>query len=166
MVLMLWGGALFTVVWLATGGDVSRSASPWKAQLVGLLLMTVPFTLYHAICESSRWRASLGKRVCGLVVVRETGEALSFRAALVRNAIKFIPWELGHTVAHQAACSGERGLELWTWCFAVVAFAGPLWWVVAIFRTGRSPYDRWSGARVSRARRDDDSSTDLRQPRN
>jgi uncharacterized RDD family membrane protein YckC len=86
-----------------------RPENPWTAQAIGLLTMTLPVTLYFALCESSALRASLGKRVFGLVVSRETGERLLLRSALLRNAVKFVPWECGHTVAQQAAFSGEGG---------------------------------------------------------
>jgi hypothetical protein len=40
----------------------------------------------------------------------------------------------------------------WTILPAVIAFAGPLLWLIELFRTGRTPYDRLSGSRVSRRR--------------
>jgi hypothetical protein len=30
----------------------------------------------------------------------------------------------------------------------VVMWAGPVWWLVTLSTSGRTPYDRWSGARV------------------
>ena len=90
------------------------------------------------------WQAILG-----LVVSRETGERLLFGSALLRNAVKFVPWEFGHTLAQQAAFSGEAGFPAWVWGPATVALVGPLWWLVAMIATGRTPYDRWASARVS-----------------
>lgn len=151
VLVILWGGLLFGAVMLASGGDPPRPENPWKAQGIGLVTMTVPVVLYFALCESSAMRASLGKRVLGLVVSRESGGRISFGSALVRNAVKFAPWEFGHTVAHQAAFSGEAGFPAWVWAVATVAFAGPVWWLLAILATGRPPYDRWVAARVERA---------------
>jgi len=150
LVVVIWGGLLFGTVMIATNGNPPpRPANAWRAQGVGLLTMTLPVTLYFAICESSRMQGSLGKRILGLVVSRDNGGRLSFGSALLRNALKFIPWELGHTVAQQAVFSGEGGFPAWAWGPAIVAWAGPAWWLVAMIRTGRTPYDRWASARVA-----------------
>jgi uncharacterized RDD family membrane protein YckC len=150
LVVALWGGALFGAVMLATGGHPQGPANPWTAQAIGFLTMTVPVTLYFALCESSAMRASLGKRMLGLVVSRETGERLSFGSALLRNAVKFLPWEFGHMVAQQAVFSGEAGFPSWLWGPAIIAYGGPVWWLIALMTTGRTPYDRWASARVAR----------------
>ncbi len=149
LVVVLWGGVLFGGVMILTSGNPPRPENPWKAQGIGLLTMTVPVTLYFALFESSALRASLGKRVLGLVVSGETGERLLFGSALLRNAIKFVPWEFGHTVAQQAAFSGEGGFPVWVWGPATVALVGPVWWLIAMIATGRTPYDRWAFARVA-----------------
>jgi uncharacterized RDD family membrane protein YckC len=149
LVVVLWGGVLLGAVMVATGGNPPRPANPWKAQGIGLLMMTMPVTLYFAICESSAMRGSLGKRILGLVVSRETGDRLPFGSALLRNGVKFVPWEFGHTVAQQAVFSGDGGLPTWAWGPAIVAFGGPAWWLIAMMATGRTPYDRWASARVA-----------------
>jgi uncharacterized RDD family membrane protein YckC len=151
LVVVLWGGMLFGGVMIAANGNPPRPENPWAAQAIGLLTMTVPVTLYFALCESSAWRASLGKRALGLVVSRETGERLPLRSSLLRNAVKFVPWECGHTLAQQAAFSDEGGFPAWVWGPAAVALVGPVWWLVAMFVTGRTPYDRWTSARVARS---------------
>ena len=40
LVVALWGGVLFGVVMLATGGEPGRPGSPWSAQAVGVVAMT------------------------------------------------------------------------------------------------------------------------------
>src|SRR5262249_51508180 len=65
-VLVLWGGVIFGAVMIATGGNPPQPESPWTGQAMSLLTMTVPFTLYFALCESSAMQASLGKRALGL----------------------------------------------------------------------------------------------------
>ncbi len=150
LIIALWGGLLFGFSLLATGGELVRPGEPWAAQGLGFLTMTLPVTLYFAFCESSRWRASLGKRVAGLVVFRESGARLSFGRAFFRNAIKFVPWEFGHTVAQHAASAGSEEFPVWLWGPAAAAAVGPLWWFAAMCATGRAPYDRWTDARVMR----------------
>ena len=151
LVVVLWGGVVVAAVMIATSGNPPRLENPWKAQAIGFLAMTAPVTLYFAFCESSAIRASLGKRILGLVVTRETGGRLLFRSSLLRNALKFVPWELGHTVAQQGAVSGEGGFPAWVWGPAVVSLVGPAWWLVSMIATGRTPYDRWASARVARS---------------
>jgi uncharacterized RDD family membrane protein YckC len=149
LVIVLWGGVVFAAVMIATSGDPPRPENPWTGQAIGFFSMTVPVTLYFALCESSAMRASIGKRMLGLVVTRETGGRLLFGAALLRNAVKFVPWEFGHTVAQQAAFSGEGGFPVWVWGPAAVALVGPLWWLISMMATGRTPYDRWALARIT-----------------
>ncbi|MDX2261493.1 MAG: RDD family protein [Gemmatimonadales bacterium] len=151
LVVALWGGMLFAAVMIATRGNPPRPENPWSGQAIGLIAMTLPFTLYFALCESSAMQASLGKRMVGLVVTRETGGRLAFGAALLRNAAKFVPWEFGHTVAQQAAFSGEAGFPAWVWGPAAVALVGPVWWLISMMTTGRTPYDRWALARITRS---------------
>ncbi|MFN0136708.1 MAG: RDD family protein [Phycisphaerae bacterium] len=151
LLLAMWGGMLFGFVMIATNGNPRPPANPRIAQAIGLLTMTVPATLYLALCESSTLQGSLGKRVLGLIVSRGAGERLSFGSALVRTALKFAPWEFGHTVAQQAAFSGEAGFPAWVWGPATGALVGPVWWLVAMISTGRTPYDQWASARVARS---------------
>lgn len=46
--------------------------------------------LYCAFSESSRWRATLGKRIVGLQVLTAAGGQLSFGQATVRHFMKFL----------------------------------------------------------------------------
>ena len=140
LVIAAWGGLLFGGVMLLTGGTPPRLSGPWSAQGTGFLGMTLPVVLYFALAESSSARASLGKR----------GGRLPFRASLLRTAIKLAPWELGHTVAQQAAWSGEAGVPVWVWVPMAASFLGPVWWALSIAARGRAPYDRWAAARVVR----------------
>lgn len=149
-VIALWGGALFAGAMLATGGEPSQPSNPWVAQGIGFLAMTLPVVLYFTLCECSRWQATLGKRILALRVTDIDGQRLPLRCALLRNAIKFAPWEAGHIVAQQAAFSGDADLPPWVWAPATVSFVGPLVWVITMFTAGRTPYDRWSGAQVIR----------------
>jgi uncharacterized RDD family membrane protein YckC len=145
-----WGGLLFVLFTQLVAGLLPAPGGPWSAQLVGLLSMTLPVILYFSLCEASAWRGTLGKRALGLEVVDEAGGRLPTASALLRNGVKFAPWEFGHLLAQQAVFSGEQGMPAWTILPGLVAFGGPLIWVVELFRTGRTPYDRVSTSRVRR----------------
>ncbi len=54
--------------------------------LLGLLLPLA----YYALLESSRWQATVGKRVCGLRVTRLDGQRISLPRAIGRYFAKFL----------------------------------------------------------------------------
>lgn len=144
----LWGGLLFALSMLVSKGLLPAPTGPWTGQLIGLLSMTLPVVLYFSLMESSALEGSLGKRALGLRVITEGGGRVSPASALLRNVVKFAPWECGHMLAQQAVFSGEGGLPGWIVLPGLIAFAGPLAWLVELFRTGRTPYDRISASRV------------------
>ncbi|HET9698660.1 MAG TPA: RDD family protein [Terriglobales bacterium] len=52
---------------------------------VGEALVFVSFCLYCAAMESSRWQATVGKRMAGIIVTDVDGNRISFRRALARS---------------------------------------------------------------------------------
>jgi uncharacterized RDD family membrane protein YckC len=72
-----------------------------RAQLIGFLLITLPVSLYFALSESSVRQATWGKQRLGLKVTDRDGNQISFWKSVVRTALKFIPWELAHTLIWQ-----------------------------------------------------------------
>jgi uncharacterized RDD family membrane protein YckC len=72
-----------------------------SAHATAFVLVTLPVSLYFALLESSRWRATWGKRVMRLCVVRADGGRVGVGQALGRTALTFIPWELAHTLIWQ-----------------------------------------------------------------
>lgn len=153
LVVALWGSLVFGSVLILTGGPPPRPAGPWSGQAVGFVTMTVPVTLYFVLFESSRWRASPGKRAVGLAVSTGSGASPSVFRSCLRNAIKFVPWECGHTLAQQAAFAGGGEFSPWLYGPVAVAVAGPVWWLTALVVTGQTPYDRWTDTRVTRTAR-------------
>lgn len=151
LILAVWGSIIFGIVTLVSGGYPQRPEGAWTAEAIGFLTMTLPFTLYFAFCESSRWRASIGKLIFSLVVVRRSGEKTSFTRALFRNAIKFVPWEFGHMLTQQAAYAGGGDFPVWLWGPAAIAAVGPMWWLLGLFAQGETPYDRWTDVRITRS---------------
>jgi uncharacterized RDD family membrane protein YckC len=55
-----------------------------------LSLQFLAWWLYFAVFESSHWQATIGKRLCGLIVVTEDGSRLSFARATGRFLGKYI----------------------------------------------------------------------------
>ncbi len=82
-------------------------ASQWlfadriRAQVVAFLLVTFPITLYFALFESSARQATLGKQRLKLKVADRNGNRIHFWRALGRTLLKFVPWEISHTLIWQ-----------------------------------------------------------------
>jgi uncharacterized RDD family membrane protein YckC len=126
---------------------------PIPAELFGILLLTGPVVLYFALMEASARQATLGKRALGIVVVGPGGGRLSLGRAIVREAVRFLPWELSHALIWRAVLSPQRNslTALETAGFAVVyllVFA----YLVSLFvgSQHRTLYDRLAGSRVMR----------------
>jgi uncharacterized RDD family membrane protein YckC len=86
---------------ILAGGALDR-VSPFFALPIGkdtiaFLTLVLPVILYFALQESSPQQATWGKRQVGIVVASVNGERLTRGRALVRSAIKFLPWQIGHT---------------------------------------------------------------------
>jgi uncharacterized RDD family membrane protein YckC len=71
-------------------------ANPNSGEITAFVVLVLPVILYFALCESSSWQATWGKRKMGLRVINAQGERLSFGRSFVRSLIKFLPWELAH----------------------------------------------------------------------
>jgi len=140
---------LFALVLIFSDGEPRAPSGPWRAQLAGFVTMTLPVVAFFTLCEASGLRGSLGKKAVGLSVLGSDDRQLGPGAAAVRNLVKFLPWEFGHLVAQHAVFSTDAGMPGWVMPPLVVAFGGPLLWLIELFRTGRTPYDRISGATVT-----------------
>jgi uncharacterized RDD family membrane protein YckC len=106
--------------------------------VVGMLVLLVVVVLYHPLMESSRLRATAGKRGLGMRVVGLDGQRVTFLRARARHAVRlapFIPW-----VAYPSA-----GTLLLT-IGAIMASVA-----MAVGRGDkRTPHDLVSGTRVER----------------
>ena len=72
-----------------------------RAQVTAILILTLPVTLYFAFSESSLRQATWGKRRLGLRVTDPHGNRIHFMRALARTLLKFIPWEISHSLIWQ-----------------------------------------------------------------
>lgn len=105
---LILGGYLLLLLWVSVsliGAFPAFServgADPLLGQLVGFVSVTLPVSLYFALSEASAGQATWGKRRMHLQVSDTAGARLSLPRALLRTALKFIPWELAHTCIWQ-----------------------------------------------------------------
>ncbi len=132
-------------------GGLARALSrPVAAELVGFLLLTLPVILYFALSEASHRRATLGKRALRLLVVDQNGGRLTLRRALLREAVRFLPWELSHALLYRVALSADRGSisPLVTAGFVIVYALVLLYLVTLFIGSHRTVYDRLAGSIV------------------
>lgn len=131
----------------------SALTRPITAELVGFLTLTAPVILYFALTEASAWQATVGKRALGIVVVGRSGARLPVARAIVREVVRFLPWELSHALIWRAVLSPQRNslTTLEATGFGVVyllVFA----YLISLFvgAQHRTIYDRIAGSRVMR----------------
>jgi uncharacterized RDD family membrane protein YckC len=98
LVIVLYGILVVGIISFAFKSYITPlfSSSPVTAELTGLLMMTIPVSLYFIFSESSKWQGTLGKRKLGLYVVDGEGKRIGIGRSIFRTAIKFLPWEVAH----------------------------------------------------------------------
>ena len=63
-----------------------------KVLIIFLILTILIGALYHAYLNSSSWSSTIGKRVFGLVLVKNEGKNLTFGEALGHYFLSLLPW--------------------------------------------------------------------------
>jgi uncharacterized RDD family membrane protein YckC len=124
---------------------------PLTAELGGFLLLTLPVVLYFALLEASPWRATIGKRTLGVIVTSLDGERLPVARALVREAIRFLPWEISHALVWQVVLTqGGRSFPPWIAVGFGLVYLLVITYLVTLFigSTHRTLYDRLAGSVV------------------
>lgn len=76
-----------------------------RAQVSAFLLVTLPVTLYFSLGESSARKATWGKAKLRIQVADLHGKRIGLWRALARSGLKFVPWELSHTLVWTIAFS-------------------------------------------------------------
>jgi uncharacterized RDD family membrane protein YckC len=111
---------LFLILNRFSGGLQWLFASRIQAQATGLLILTLPVTFYFAISESSNQQATWGKQRVGLRVTDANGERISFLRSFARTLLKFVPWELSHTLIWNISFSPEASSTMVNYGFGLV----------------------------------------------
>jgi len=132
------------------GGFIAHA--PLRGQLVGFLLLTLPVALYFVFLEKSPQGATLGKRMLGLRVLVDAPDGHVGKAVLIRNVLKFLPWEIAHFGVHQLMYfeGYEPETPLWVWAALILPQLVMFTYFVSIVfdKEGKSVYDRVAGTRV------------------
>jgi uncharacterized RDD family membrane protein YckC len=78
----------FNLVGRAFG--IEHESAAYVTGFTFIVILAVGGWLYAALSESSRYRATLGKRIMGVQVVNAAGGKLTFGQASVRHVMKFL----------------------------------------------------------------------------
>jgi uncharacterized RDD family membrane protein YckC len=157
LVIVLWAAVLAGLILGLSGGPGSLGGAPDQGEghLTGFLTLTVPAILYFALCESAPWRATPGKRLLGLRVHAADGGRLSLGRALLRAAVRLLPWELAHfalwRIPGWPAGVSQIPVDSLVALAAVWFLVGLYAWTLVAAPDGRAPWDHLAGSRVARS---------------
>jgi len=116
---------------------------PLAFDLLAFSLLVLPFTLYYTLLEQSPWQGTIGKRIMKLKVVTAQGSRIGFARSLVRNAFKFLPWQLAHTAVFHIMLGPESAQPLFMGLSIFAQFIVLAYVLYAIFnKHHQSIYDR------------------------
>jgi len=119
------------------------------AQTSAFLMVTLPITMYFALRESSTRQATWGKQRLGLKVTDRDGNQINYWRAFARTLLKFVPWELSHTLIWEINFSGGSFSTVMNYGFALVyVLIGLNFASIVMTRTRQSLYDLLSGTFV------------------
>ncbi len=122
------------------------------AELIGFFTLTLPVILYFAISEAGPHAGTIGKQKFGLKVVSVSPATAGFPRLLLRNLIKFLPWEIAHFFIYQLFYYIRTEDPPPGWVVAGLINAQVLALVYLLFilfhKDNRSLYEIASGTRV------------------
>jgi len=93
LLLSIYAGALFLFSPIV-GPLFQRSA--WQSEFIGLILLVAPIFLYFFLFEASYLKATPGKLLFHIKVIKIDGTNFNYKNSFIRSLVKFIPWELAH----------------------------------------------------------------------
>lgn len=93
--------------------------TPISGQLLGFISLTLPVFLYFFLSEKGKRRATFGKRIMNISICSQS-EDIKPRI-LLRNILKFLPWEIAHTGVHWIVfySKNENDAPIWVWAILI-----------------------------------------------
>ena len=114
------------------------------------MTLTLPVITYSYLTEKSNWKGTIGKKQRKLIVL--TDQNRSTNNVLLRNILKYLPWELAHTGVHWIIYYTSNGIEapLWTWIILILPQIVVVVYLISIvISKGRSSvYDTISKTKI------------------
>ena len=153
IILAYIGLLLGATVLVSNFADISlENVNTTRAELIGFITLTLPAILYFSFTESGKHGGSVGKRIFGLKVVTKNLNRAGFTQLLVRNLIKFLPWEIAHFFVYQLVHRMRTDAEPPSWILAGLTGSQALAVIYLLFiffnKNNRSIYEIASHTRV------------------
>jgi uncharacterized RDD family membrane protein YckC len=149
VVILLYAVLLFSAMMFLTSLGIIKLGEmhPAKGQFIGFLTLTFPVILYGILFEAGKRHATPGKRVMKIEV---TGTPLTTREIVLRNIIKFLPWEFGHAGILWINYIKSPETPLWIWLLLIGPQVMVVVYSMSIVATkgSRSLHDMIAGTRV------------------
>lgn len=140
---------VFGLMWTLASLDIlSLSAlHPVKGQVIGFLTLTLPVVLYCIFTEAGSKHATFGKRIMKIEIM---GNPLTIGEIVLRNVIKFLPWEFAHAGVLWINYIKTPETPLWIWILLIAPQVLIVIYIMSIVATkgSRSLYDMIAGTRV------------------
>ncbi|WP_296560348.1 RDD family protein [uncultured Acetobacterium sp.] len=93
IILCVYAGTLFLFSPMI-GPLFQKSAD--QSQILGLILLVIPVFLYFSIFEASKLKATPGKMLFHVKVVKIDEATFSYKNSFFRSFVKLLPWEIAH----------------------------------------------------------------------
>ena len=126
--------------------------SPVAGELIAFVTLTLPVILYFTLSENGKYAGTIGKRKLGLHVVSKPLTKASFGQLLIRNCIKFLPWELAHFFIFQLFYFNSNNKATPDWVLTGLITSQLLAIIYLLFiifnKNNRSIYELFSQTRV------------------
>jgi uncharacterized RDD family membrane protein YckC len=155
-VMAAWLAALtaasFASGFAETGFSLDTLGGRLQAHGLAFATVTAPIVVGFAALEASSLRGTLGKRALGLEVVRRDGAPAGFGRTLIRNAGKFLPWEIAHAgIWYMPGRPFVDEPAVWNLALQALALAlAAVYAASIVVGARRTPYDRAAGLAVAR----------------
>ena len=148
-VIAAWGVVAGIVGFVLQQFGGVRLSTPWALDITAFLTMVLPVVLTFAYQEASGAHASWGKRRMRMRVMSADGADLGRGRSLLRSAVKFAPWQMGHTaVFHLLAGSTAVGFLILSLLAQALVVGSVL--VMALDGRHRALHDWVAGTQVVR----------------
>ena len=148
-VIIMYAGCLFLAsTFLSSQFDLQLSFnSPFKNQVVSFTSLTLPVFLYFFLCEKSKLKGTVGKRILKLRVANVTEDKKG--NLFLRNFLKLLPWEIAHVGVYQIAFYNNE--SAWVWMLLTLPQVVVIVYIISAFlsKGKQSIYDKISSTKIS-----------------
>lgn len=144
-IITVYGLILFVITYIIDPPELGAVSG----QIVGFLSLTLPVVLYFILFEKSDAQGSIGKQISGLKV--SSKDLLKNSRIVLRNVLKFLPWEIAHTGIHWMFYYERHGISnpFWIWILLIVPQAIALIYFISIFWSkGKSSMYDWASGTI------------------